>query len=173
LTALAEKLSSSLVENDTELNRKQWASYIIDNNIALMDLVSILDKDRKAAMRFIWLVGGLCELKPEIVFPAIGYFYSRKNNIPFSNFDRSLAKMFWYAGIPEDIEGEVVDDLFRWLMNPAITVSTKNFALSALYHLTTKHVELKNELKIVLEDQLGKNTASFDKRAEKILEKLR
>jgi hypothetical protein len=173
MTALLEQLGNSLANDSSDASLKKWVHYIVENNIALTDLISLLHAERKVAMRFTWLVGGLCELKPEVVFPTVSYFYSKRNEIPFPNFDRSLAKMFWLSGVPEEIEGEVIDDLFKWILDAKITVSTKVYTISALYNLSVKHIELKNELKLVIEDQLGKNSIAFEKRAAVILKKLR
>lgn len=172
MTSLIEKLSRSLVEEDTDANRKRWKQYIIDNNIALLDLMSLLEANRKVGMRFIWMVGDLCESNPSLVFPAITHFYSRRHHVPFANFDRSLAKMFWLVGVPEEIEGEAINDLFKWLMDAKVNVTTKVYALSALYNLSLKYDDLRNELKLVVEDQLGKSSISFEQRAKQILKKL-
>jgi hypothetical protein len=166
------QLRTSLVNEDSGLSRRKWAMHIIENKIGLLDLVELLDQEKKIAMRFIWLVGDLCELDPSTVYPAVPYFYSRKNETQIPNFDRSLAKMFLLAGIPPEIEGLVIDDLFKWLLDPKINVSTKSYALSTLFELSKKYGDLKNELKSVIEDQLGKNSISFEKRAESVLEKL-
>jgi hypothetical protein len=172
MKSLIEQLSISLATEDNEARRKEWAQFILDNNVKLKDLVTILDAERKAAMRFTWLVGDLCERKPEAVFPAIPHFYAKKDAMPFPNFDRSLAKMFWLCGVPEQIEGEAINDLFKWVLDPKVTVTTKTYAMEALCKLVSKHEGLRNELKLVIEDQLDKNTETFNKRALKMLEKL-
>ena len=51
-------------------------------------------------------------------------------------------------------------------------MSTKNYSLFALQMVTKIHPELKNELRIVIEDQLGKNSLSFEKRARVVLGEL-
>lgn len=172
INPLLDELSVSLKENNTDVNRKKWVTYIIDNEIKLTDLLPLIHAERQVAMRFSWLVGELCEQKPKVVSPCIVYFFSNRNKIQIKNFDRSLAKMFWLCGIPKKIDGVVVDELFEWLMDPKITVSTKSYALYALNNFAIAHPEIKNELRLVIEDQLGKNSVSFEKRAMKVLEGL-
>jgi len=172
MQSLQEQLSFSLKENNSGANRKKWAARIIENQINLVDLVELIHAEYPVAMRFSWLIGDLCEQKPELVFPTISYFFSARDQIKIKNFDRSLAKLFWLSGVPSEIESEVIDELFKWLHDPKITVSTKNYSLFALQKLTVIHPELKNELRIVIEDQLGKNSSSFEKRAGVILGEL-
>ena len=172
MTNIATQLETSLKSDRSEANIRKWVSYIIDHNIALHTMHAVLDAERTVSMRFTWLIGGLCEQAPEIVLPSVAYFYSKRHDVVFANYDRSLAKMFWLAGVPAEIEGAAIDDMFRWLMDANITVSTKTYSMFALHNLTAKYPELKNELKISLEDQLGKSTADFDKRLRKMLESL-
>src|SRR5688572_13229585 len=170
MTFQLKQLSDSLKKDGSDKNLRAWAKYIVENNIALADLTGLLDSEKPIPMRFSWLIGGLCELKPEVVFPAIPYFFSKRHAIQFPNFDRSLAKMFYLAGIPESLEGEAIDELFGWLMDANISVSTKHYALLALYNFTNKHPELRQELITVIEDQLDKNSAAWKKHAGKVLE---
>ena len=62
--------------------------------------------------------------------------------------------------------------MFKWLLNPNIIVSTKNYSLFGLFKLTEKYADLKIELKEVIEDQLDKNSNDFKKRASILLQKL-
>lgn len=172
INLLLEVLRVSLKENNTDVNRKNWVNYIIDNEIKLTDLLPLIHAERQVSMRFSWLIGELCEQKPEVVSPCVVYFFSNRNKIQIINFDRSLAKMFWLCGIPKKIEGIVVDELFKWLLNPKITVSTKSYSLFALTNFATAHPEIKNELRLVVEDQLKKNSISFEKKAIKVLRNL-
>jgi len=169
---LLSQLAFSLKEENTDKNRSQWAEYILKNNIPILDLCELIKYDKPVSMRFIWLIGHLCDIKPQVVAPAIPYFFAVKNDVKFSNYDRSLAKMFSLCGIPTEIEAEAVDLLFNWILDPTILVSTKNYSIDALLKFSENYPELKNELKIVIEDQLSKNSVSFEKHAKRILEKL-
>ena len=172
MESLIEKLEVSLLADHSDENRKRWADYIIKENIPLLDILELLDAEKRVATRFTWMVGDLCEQKPDVVFPAITYFWSKRNEIEITNYNRSLAKMCWLCGIPEEIEGEAVNELFEWLLDPEVIVSTKNYSLLALGNLTYKYPELKHELRMVIEDQLQKNSIAFEKCAQKVLKKI-
>lgn len=166
------QLAQSLKNEDSGVSRRTWALYILEKKIPVLELVALLQFDRPVSIRFIWLIGDLCDLDPKTVEPAVPYFYSQLNKVNFPNFDRSLAKMFSLCGIPKANEAEVVDLLFNWILNPSINVSTKNYSLDALLKFSKNYPELINELRLVIEDQLSKNSISFEKHAKRILEKL-
>ena len=166
---LLNELALSLINEDSAERRKQWANYIHQHKINLADLTSLIHSEKKTAMRFSWLVGDLCEMAPERVLPSVTYFFSKRNEIAIPNFDLRLAKMLWLCGIPVTIKGEAVDQLFKWLEDPQITVMTKTYALNALEKSLVHLPGIKNEFIAVIEDQIGKNTAAFDQRAKNIL----
>ena len=172
MSALVKELSDSLKSDRSDRNRKKWASNIIEQGIPLKDLTEILYAQKPINTRFTWLLGYICELSPSTVFPIITYLFTNRHEIDVLNFNRSLAKMFWLCGIPDEIEGEAADEMFKWMLNPIEQVSVKSYALFALTKLAAKHPDLKNELEWVIKDQLTKNSASFKKRAEKILQQL-
>ncbi len=169
---LLDELEYSLLMDDSDTNRKKWAEQIVDKKIPLLELTPLLDAGKRAATRFIWMVGDLCELEPAVVFPAITHFWSKRNTVDITNYNRSLAKMFWLCGIPEKIEGEAVNEMFEWLTDPEAIVSTKNYSLLALGNLTGKYPELEQEIRMVIEDQLNKNSVAFEKCAQKVLKQL-
>jgi hypothetical protein len=169
MSSVKDKIHLSLKTDGSDATLRKWVSYIVERKIPLPDLQDLIHAEKPVAMRFSWLLGGICELQPSVVYPSVTYFFSKRHEIQIVNFNRSLAKMFWLAGVPLEIEGEAIDEMVKWLLDPKTIVSTKAYALSALYELTHKYPELKNEIKLVIEDQLDKNTIAFRKRAEKVL----
>jgi hypothetical protein len=169
---LSDQLRLSFKEDDSDGNLRKWARFITENDVDIQDLLGLIDEDRFTAMRFLWLMGGLVEIDPKRVAPMVPYFFEKRHTITVPNYDRSLAKFCWLAGIPEEIEGEVTDALLQWILEPKISTSTKSFAVLALFNQTKKYPDLKTELRIVIEDQLDKNGSSFEKRAGKIMLKL-
>ncbi len=169
---LIEELAISLKTENTGANRKKWANYLLTQPIELNELLVLLQEERAIALRFTWLMGDLCEIAPVFVYPSIVYLFSKRHQIQVLNFNRSLAKMFYLCGVPQEIAGEAVDEMFKWLLDAKVDVTIKNYSLLALYQLASKHKDLKNELKIVLTDQLDKNPVSFEKKAQQILKQL-
>lgn len=167
-----KKIENALIANDTETNRKHLAKKIVAEGIDLRGLLNILDSDNITATHFIWMVGRICELSPGTVFPAINGFFLHRKKTQIKNYDRSLAKMFMLCGVPEEIEGEATTLMFEWILSPDVIVTTKNYSAVALYNLTFKYPELKQELILTIRDQLDKNSISFNQTAQKVLNKL-
>lgn len=169
---LIDTIKDSLLKVNTDANRKHWANHIKSNNIALTSLAELIETEHPIAMRFSWLLGDLCEQSPEIVFPIVALLFNKRHQITIPHFNRSLAKFFYNCGIPEEIAGEALDELFKWLLDTKSNVTTKHYAMLVLYQLALKHPEIQPELKAAIQHQLTLNTATFEKQARKLLLKL-
>lgn len=167
-TKVKEKIKSSLLSNRTDINRKYWANYIIENNIDLSDLIEIVLEEKPVSSQFIWMIGDICEINPVYVSTVIKSLFKLRDKVKIKNYNRSLAKIFWLAGIPKDIEGEAVTELFNWLSSSSELVQTKNYSLLALADVIKDHNELREELKIITQNQIKINPISFRKTANKV-----
>ncbi len=129
----------------------------------------LLKEKGKIGMRYSWLVGGLLDMKPDCLNEYVEYFYKHLPEADFPNYDRTVAKFFYLADVPESIKGEAVDILFKWLNDPNISVSTKNYAALALCKLSDEIPDIRNEVILVLSEQQFRNKSSFEKLAAKLL----
>lgn len=166
ISKLIDRISRSLNEENSEVNRKYWSNFLITTQVKLDDIKAIIHHPHPIGIRFSWMLGNLCELKPEMLAPVFPYLFSNRNNIQIPNFNRSLAKMCFYVDLPEQLEGEIMSALFEWLVDPKTIVTTKHFCLKALYKLSLKYPAIKSELKLTIEEQMHKYTTAFDKQLQ-------
>ena len=146
MPTLIDKISRSLNEENSEVNRKYWSNYLINAQVNLDDVKAIIHHPHPIGIRFSWMLGNLCALKPGMLAPVFPYFLTNRNNIEIPNFNRSLAKMCVYVELPEKLEGEIMSALFEWLADPKVIVTTKHFCLKALYKLSLKYPEIPSKL---------------------------
>jgi hypothetical protein len=172
LTTLIETIRDSLTKDSTDRNRKMWAKHFAEESINLVDLFKLLLDDEKASERCLWLFGDLSEIKPELLHIHLENLFKFYQSTNIRGFDRSLAKWFMNCGIPENIEGEITDQLFKWLTDLDTDVSVKNYSMTALYNLTTSYPDIRNELLTTLKHQMPNQPVSFVKRAQSILKNL-
>ena len=169
MTPFIQQLHNSLLQDKSDANLRQWGAQIVQQNLALVDLITLIHAEKKVATRFSWMLGGIVERDPERVRPVIPYLFRQRKAILIHNFERSLAKFFALAGIPEEIEGEAVEALFQWLMDPKVLLSTRIFAMAALDRYCVQQPELRHELRLVLERIVLENGGSLEKKARTIL----
>lgn len=82
---------------------------------------------------------------------------------------RNIVRFLQEIPIPEKLQGDVMDCCFRFISDPAEAVAVKAFSLTILEKLAKDYPEIKNELKIIIEERWPYETAAFHSRAKKIL----
>ncbi|MEM9409996.1 MAG: hypothetical protein AAGA30_02715 [Planctomycetota bacterium] len=132
---LIDELKTHLPTSDSVL-RKHWANRIVKEKIPLSSLLSLLHDEKQVAQRFTWLIGDLLELDSSVVVGVIPLLFSLRDQMPFPGMRRSVGKCLWYAGVPVEMEGEVIEELFRWLKDNDFSVSCKHYASKTLFDLT-------------------------------------
>ncbi len=153
-------------------DRQAWAKRVIDDDVDVIGLCDLLYENKNIATRFSWLLSDIALADPAKLYKTLPYLFQLKDKASIPNFQYSFSKYWNYCGVPEQHEGEAIDLLFKWIQDPKVSVHIKTNALSVLYKLVKKYSDLKNELKIVLECQLEKNSVSFKRLASKVLSEI-
>jgi len=159
----------SLLPQSTTHHRKIWASKIIQNDIDLNQLIPLIKSKKKVSTRFLWLLSEVGNLNPNKLLQILPLLLKLSHTVDINN---SIATFWLIAGIPTENEAQSIDLLFNWIQSSSTNVTTKSRSILVVLNLTIKYPELKNELKICLEDQLNKYTADFNKKVIKILKTL-
>lgn len=151
----------------TENQRKIWAAKIIDG-IDIKHLAGLLELDRKTATRFLWLLGRVGMTDPKTLYDELPFLLRACNRLN-PVYKTSFANFWLLAGVPPENEGEAIDLSFKWLLSNDTNVTIKSRSLSVLLKLTKKYPELRNELRLCLEDQMDRHTDTFKKKVVKAL----
>jgi|SRR6266496_576200 len=85
---------------------------------------------------------------------------------------RNTVRLLQHIGIPKKFHGEIMDICFHYIGSPGEPVAIKAFSLSILQELSKDYPEIKNEIKLIIEEQWPYETAAFRTRAKKFLKTL-
>jgi hypothetical protein len=171
---LQPQIVAALEQHYTDELNRHWAQRIVDENVAVEELIPILQlNNSKAAMRFAWLLGGLLELSPDHLTPVVTQLFNLRHSIDVPHYSRTLAKLLWRCGVPLDIEGEATEALFTWLRDPKEQVSVKVYSLYALLRLSKRHPDLRQELRISIELQSQLDKPSWRHAVGKVMKELK
>ena len=82
---------------------------------------------------------------------------------------RNTVRLLQHITIPQKFHGEIMDICFRYVSSPNEPVAIKAFSLSILQNLSEQYPEIKNEIKLIIEERWPHETAAFKARARKFL----
>lgn len=165
------KLKESLPKSNAT-DRQQWAKNILEQKINLKDLSKLLFSEKEVASRFLWLLSDIGTLNPKILNDFLPYLLTVKDQINYSKLEASFANFWILAGVPFENEAEAISLLFNWVLSPQLNVTSKSRSFLVLFNLVKSYPDLKNELRISLEDQMDKHTDDFKRKSQKLLNKL-
>lgn len=82
---------------------------------------------------------------------------------------RNTVRLLQHIHIPERSQGAIMDICFDYIASPAEAVAVKAFSLTILQNLAKRYPEIKEEVKIIIEDQWEGASPAFRSRAKKFL----
>ncbi len=109
---------------------------------------------------------------PGLIVPHFKKMIHVLKNSPSDAVKRNTVRAWQWVPIPEAHLDDVADLCFSFLSTPQEPVAAKVFAMTVLLNITRQIPELKNELQILIEDQMPYSSAAFRSRGSKVLRAL-
>ena len=82
---------------------------------------------------------------------------------------RNSIRLLQDITIPKKYQGQIMDICFKYVESPTEAVAVKAFSLTVLKNLSKQYPEILPEIKLIIEEQLPQQTASFKVRARLFL----
>lgn len=87
-------------------------------------------------------------------------------------FIRNTVRLLQFVDVPKRFQGEVADCCFRYIQDRKVAIAIRVFSMTVLNNITRGMPELRNELKLILEDQVLQSSAAFRSRGRKVLKEI-
>jgi len=136
----------------------------------LMDL--FFSKDLRTCQRASWVVAHCIDKDITLVTPYLADMVKNLSNPVTDATKRNTVRILEKVDIPEPLWEDCLNHCFGYLENPGEPIAIKAFSMSVLYNISEKIPEIKNELKLLIEDLLPYGSAGIKSRGRKILAKL-
>lgn len=166
-----ELLKEKIHSKQQALKVSAYACSSAENFKELMQC--FLSNEYRLAQRAAWSVSWAAQKKPAIIQPYIQDLIAqlpRKDvhDAVIRNSIRILQKI----KIPGEFHADLMNNCFAFIESNTTPVAIKAFSLTTLYILSAVYPEIKNELKLIIEERWNYETAAFRSRGNLILKKL-
>ncbi len=132
-----------------------------------------LSNEYRVAQRAAWSVSWATQKKPELIQPYIKDLIAQ---LPGKNIHnaviRNSVRILQKIKIPEEFHADLMNNCFAFIESNTTPVAIKAFSLTTLFNLSKIYPEIKNELKLIIEERWNHETAAFKLRGKNILNKL-
>ncbi len=149
------------------------ASYIGNDENRFSELMTLfLEKEYRVTQRAGWIVSHCSDKYPQLLHPYLEkIIHNLGSDIPVA-VKRNTVRILQFVDIPESLMGELADFCFQYLSDSKEPIAVKVFSMTIIANITVKFPELKEELRMVIEDQMPYGSAGFISRGRKILKGL-
>ena len=136
-------------------------AYIGDDTARLDELMLLFfDNNYRISQRAAWSVSWLADSKPTLILPYLERMILNVKNEKLHpairrNTMRVLREL---PEIPNNLLGLAADASFHFLENPSEAVAVRAFSMRVLHKICQKEPELRDELRLLLEDILQHET---------------
>lgn len=167
-------LRKQLLKEHSKENTALIVSHIQLNPSLIPEIMDIfLNESYRLVQRAAWVVGDLGRTNPEGIKPYIPQMIENlKKPGLHDSLKRNTMRYLQEVEIEEAYWGELLEIAMNFLGSIDEAVAIKAFSMTVAYNII-KHVpELKDELRIIIEDQLPYGTPGIKSRGKKILSAL-
>jgi hypothetical protein len=132
-----------------------------------------LSNEYRLAQRAAWSVSWAAKKDPSIITPYIKDLVAQLSRKDVHDaVIRNSVRILQEIEIPEQLHGELMNACFNFIESPLTPIAIKAFSLTTLFNLSKSYPEIKNELKLIIEERWDNETAAFRSRGKKILYQL-
>ena len=168
---LFKELANGLAGSDSEL-RKHWADRIVNENVSLDSLISLLHGEHKTAQRFMWLLDDVCRIDPDRMAPFLPLLFSLRDQMPFPGIRRSITKWLFLTRIPESVEPGASKQMVHWLESQDASIACKSFSAKCLFLMATENRFQAKRLHDALKTQADHPNRAYRSRIQKFIDRL-
>lgn len=150
-------------------------SYIDNNPKRFKALVNMyLEGPYKITQRAAWPLSICVEQDPQLIAPHLKKILDYlKTPGTHDAVRRNTMRLLQFIQIPKRYHGQVAEICFKYLMDRRVAVAIRVFSMTVLSQIIKEQTGLREELKLILEDQLPYESPAFVSRATKVLKEIR
>jgi len=167
-------IKEELLKEHSKPQALKIVNYIGNNPERFDELMKLFFQENyRLNQRAAWPVGIFAEKHPDFILPYLGAMINLLEKDVHNAVKRNIVRTLQYIEIPDELLGLAAENCFQLLTSNKEPVAIKVFAMTVLANICKKEPDLKQELTLVIEDQLPYASAGFKSRAKKIFKQLK
>lgn len=160
-----------LLFEHTKENTNLIVAHIGNNQKSFDELMKMFMADEyRITQRAAWVVGDLARIYPALIVPHFKrIILNLRKPALHDAVKRNTLKILQELDIPEPLWGAAADTCFNFLLSKSEPIAIEVFSMTVLFNIS-KHVpEFRDELALIIEDQMPYGSAGFRSRGKKTL----
>ena len=167
-------IESEIIREHSKRQCIRIAKWIGTDKKRFNELMGLFLKgEYRITQRAAWIIQHCADEHVELVTPYIESMIDRmlEPNI-HDAVKRNVVRILQDIEIPRRLTGKVATVCFEWLASAKEPIAVKVFSMSVLANIAKKEPDLKNEIRLLIEQQMPMGSAGFKSRGRKVLRQL-
>lgn len=166
-------LAEEILKEHSKPHALKIAAYACSSAKNFKELMKcFMSNEYRLAQRAAWSVSWAARERPEMITPYIKDLVAvlEKKDVPDAVIRNSL-RVMEDIDIPEEHHGVVVNTCFNFLEKPEYPLAIKAYSMTIISKLSKYYPEIKQELRLIIEENWEHAMPAFKARGKKILAK--
>lgn len=166
-------IREALLQEHSKKQTTRIVKYIGSDAQRFSELMKLfLGDEYRVTQRAAWVVSGCAEEHPSLIKPHFQKLVTNLDKLGLHDaVKRNTLKVLSELDVPVKLQGKLVNTCFRMLASQE-PVAVKAHAMSIVANICKAQPDLKNELRMAIEEQLPYGSAAIRSRGNKILKQL-
>lgn len=167
-------LEAEILKEHSKRNTQRLAKWIGNDKKRFEQLMDIVLKgEYRVTQRGAWIVRHCAELHPSLIKPYINKMIDRMLEPGMHvAVKRNIVGILQDVEIPKRLVGKIATICFDLLASQQEPIAVKCFSMTVLANIAQQEPELRNEIRLLIEQQMPWGTAGFRSRGKRILREL-
>ena len=164
-------LRQTILAEHSKANCNKIVKWVGNSQKRFAELFNLfLNSEYRVNQRAAWPLSYCVIDHPELISPHLAKLVKNLHNPGIhDSIKRNTVRLLQYIDIPKKFHGEIMDICLRYISSPGEPAAIKAFSLSILQNLSQQYPEIKNEVKLIIEERWPYETAAFHSRAKKFM----
>jgi hypothetical protein len=167
-------LKDEILKLHSKVHALKIAAYACSSARHFKELMKcFMSDDYRLAQRAAWSVSWAARKKPVMIRPYVKDLVTvlEKKEVHDAVIRNSL-RVLEDVDIPAEHHGVIINACFNFLEKPGYPLAFKVYSMTIIAKLSAIYPEIKQELKLIIEENLDNGTPAFKSRGKKILNSL-
>ncbi len=164
-------LKKEILKEHSKAQAHKLTDYVGNSRTRFKALVEVyLGGPYRVTQRAAWPLSICAERSPNLILPHLKKLldFLSKPDI-HDSVKRNTIRLLQFIDIPKRNYGQVTELCFKYLQSKNEPIAVKVFSMTVLSKIIKDEPDLRNELKMIIEDQMPYASAGFVSRGKKIL----
>ena len=167
-------LKEEILKEHSKKQTLKIANYIGNDKKRFAELMHLFFANQyRVTQRAAWIVSNCFQKYPELLNT---YLKPMIKNLEKENLHdavkRNTLRILQFVSISKDLQGIAFQNCMNLFLLPDEAIAVKVFAMTVMANICKQEPELKNELILVIEEQMPYGSAAYKSRGTKILKLL-